>query len=203
MIIGKTSHDGRTLPIYPTESVAWEREDIKRASRNAGSATFLRGIRVDPWVEFNLNTLLKAADKVFEEVASYCGATVVGHTWGLAKTPSQLRYFYYNEVHFAHRSLPLGMSLVAEVAVLKNPVDTYNLDDADYTALTSTIHETLTTCRRDKSKDYVWTDGNINQFMIETTETGQRLVLTDIEPLIVRPENDDVGELFRSTSRVY
>ncbi len=199
MIIGKTSHDGRTLPVYSTESIAWKREEIVRTCRSTREATFLRGIRVDPWVDFNLNTLLKVADNVFEEVASYCGATVVGHTWGLAKTPLELRYFYYNDVVFAHRSLPLGMSLVAEVAVLNHA---YDLDDADDTTLASTVRTAIASYRYDKSRNYVWTDGSTAQFMIEAAETSPKLVLTDIEPLVLRRESDDVGRLFRSTSRV-
>lgn len=205
MKTGIFRHDGRSLPVYPISEVAWGSKAIKAKAREPEAQDFIRGVRVDPWVTFNLNILLKTADRVFEEVARACGATVVDHVWGLAQTPLALRYRYYNDdAYYSHRSLPLGMSLVAQVALAPNITNLHNLSDERYATLSSRINDAVHTHRQESS--YVWTDGHPDQFMAVTAPDAaqpEELILTDIEPFVLRREDDDVGFLVRNEAHVY
>lgn len=204
MKIDTVHHDGRTFPVYPTESVIWSGGDICTKAREASTPTIVRGIRVDPWTIFNLNKLLRVADDIFESVANDCGATVVEHQWGLARAPLPLRYSNRGCISYTHSSLPLGMSLVAEVAIHHDAINVWDIKDAQYEELSSRIEEVVYSHRwtSPRSNDYVWTDGKSSQFMAEPQAQGYKLILTDIEPLIACKNGSSFGSHQKNISKI-
>jgi len=107
------------LEVLPSDTpIAYEQEDfIEEAKRQE---FFIRNVRVPSSTHSifeGLNELLTHADNELNELAAFCGATVVNHSWLLVENPSNEGY--------RQPLVPTGFRLVARVESIRQAEPVY------------------------------------------------------------------------------
>ncbi len=169
------------LPLYDYGS----KVSPYRANLLPDSATdFIR--RADLCVEgrprqMKLVEALEASDNALAKVANACGAMVIDHEWGLARTRT-----------YDIDLLPPSTTLVAKVPLLRSISKPSEEEVSD---LTKIIHSYQVS-----SQDtWLWDDADPRQFI----KQGSNLVIVDIEPRIVRNQNFKLSERFTNMFRTF
>jgi len=170
------TNPGLDLPIYDWDTVVRRTEMETHPGPN-----FVRAIRITNNLAGLLSRegfekTLAICEEEFTEFASACKASVVPHTWGLARWPATM----LNEVRSETDPVP-GFRLVAEVEKIE-PV-----------GVPSEHRRCTTICwgfldYRLKNRPYVYTDRKLEQFTYGLSRREQRTTdwLTDID-LYVSP----------------
>jgi hypothetical protein len=183
-----TRYSGLELPVFeasrslvfnPTVSMNLPPEDTKRGN-------FLRFVHLQTATEHkfpNLQKALETADQAFEAVASFCGAVVVQHEWGLYKKENLKGNQYNNGDRLTdpgfnpHILIPSGYLLCAEVDIVTptNPrSETYD----------NNLRNLLGVAQR-TPLGAMWRDARPDQFIIGETQRDptDKLRLVDVEPV--------------------
>lgn len=166
-------------------------ELVSQAITN-GTGYILREVRMyRRSAETPLEQTLRNADTAFEQVANQCGATVLGHRYGLmplSRTEQVGADLWQSRRVFSSTlsCVPRGHKLVAAVDIMHSPVKVPR-HSTHATKIRDAIHKTQ--CSRGAITtlpSHAWLDASVAQFSLTVTpeSTKQSLVLHDIEPII-------------------
>lgn len=171
-------HWGLDLPVFPSDSEVLNRWQVREIAEHPDNQViryvniFAGGCR-----QLTLKKALRTADKEFRRVAEMGGAAVIPHTWGLyPRGPSFNPHSTQVEVDL----LPQGHLLVAEVDVVRNPIE---VDDSTADGLLEALRGYA-----QNRKGLSWSDANLKQFVHGATSVQPvpTLWLVDIEPRLYK-----------------
>lgn len=174
----EVNHNGLMLPLYATEDVVWNKQQLKLATES-GQDNVVRYIRLKRGVPFILSELLETARQTFE---AFChnksGIKLIDHSWGLSVTPPEiLQTDDSNEpLTYSAPQLPGNISLTAKVSLIKDTYPCVKLQDRQ--KIVKAVEEHL----RNTDLLYRWIDAKPPQFV----QNDDGLYLVDIEPLFSR-----------------
>jgi hypothetical protein len=170
-VLSPTSLEG--LPVYtnPDQILGGSMNHHKLIHQSGDTIIRRLRLRTKEAEIDSLHDVLEIADSLFEEAASFAGATVVNHQWGLAPRPPGC--FIHND---ERRVLPKGYCLAAEIERL---TDTYHPNN-DQIKLLDRLEG-----MQDRTSVY-WDDYHPFQFTNGTGHAGPdtQLYLHDIEPIL-------------------
>lgn len=174
------------LPIFePSEGIVYHGELLGIAAnrRDAQKVVRFTGLHARGYTK--LRDVLEEADRQFEQIAGFCGATVVDHTWGLYKySPDEKKYL--GAISAGNiRDFPDGYFLVAEVEVIEPEKSAERRQAHSYR-----VKAGLDQYRRASSALKVHDVSSIMDFAIGTSRVRptfrpSSLWLTDIEPRLI------------------
>lgn len=167
---------------------------IITTARNNGQKRILREVRLYKGsADTPLISTLRAAEEIFEQIASSCGGVVLGHEYGLmplSRTEQARKKISSSKRNFSNTfpCIPEGHKLVAAVDIMRNPtnIPRFSKQAAE---IRDTIHATQCSLelRPEKMPPYIWLDAGVKQFSRAETNNPHQLVLHDIEPIIAKP----------------
>ena len=170
------TYTGIDLPVFSPETpIAWTKQQIANIGQTVG-ATAVRRVFFTPSSLTSLQAVVETADALFDDVAELCEATVVPHSWGLARRPESLQSSISPLIR--QPLLPVDMELVAEVDIIRASRLPSRNEAREMRAKLR---------RRELSRPYVdWRDDHTHQFLHGTNAADHRkgMWLVDIEPVL-------------------